>query len=223
MRVLLIAPPGAGKGTQGGVIAAHFGIPHVATGDLLREHVARQTTLGKAVQEHLDRGELVPDRIILAMVREALDEAGRSEPRGYVLDGVPRTMDQARSLYRMARELDLTADVVLHLVAGDEELIRRLLARAVIEHRSDDTRDVIERRLALYHEVTAPIVNWYQERGILVGVDAMRPKEQVAREILTALEVMRPLIDHVPADARMNIDLTGLAVAFGESGGGQPA
>jgi adenylate kinase len=132
-------------------------------------------------------------------------------------------MDQARSLYRIARELDMTADVVLHLDAADEELARRLLARAVIEHRSDDTREVIERRLALYHDVTAPIVSWYRDRGILVAVDAMRPKEQVAREILTALEVMRPLIDHVPAEARRNIDLTGLAVAFGEPGGGQPA
>jgi adenylate kinase len=223
MRVLLIAPPGAGKGTQGGVIAAHFGIPHIATGELLRDHVARQSALGKAVQDHLDRGELVPDAVVLDMVREALLDAASSEPRGYVLDGIPRTMDQARALYRIGRELDMTADVVLHLAAADDELLRRLLARAVIEHRSDDTRDVIERRLALYHDITAPITSWYRDRGILVSVDAMRPKEQVAREILTALEVMRPLIDHVPAEARRHIDLTGLAVAFGEPNGGQPA
>jgi adenylate kinase len=216
LRVLLIAPPGAGKGTQGGVIAAHFGIPHIATGDLLRHHVAAQTPLGQAVQAHLDRGELAPDQTVLDIVREALAEAAAGPDRGYVLDGVPRNMDQARTLYRMARELDMTADVVLHLDAEDSELIRRLLARAVIEHRSDDTREVIERRLALYHDVTAPIVSWYAQRGILISVDAMRPREQVAREILTALEVMRPMIDHVPAEARRTIDLTGLDVAFGD-------
>jgi adenylate kinase len=112
----------------------------------------------------------------------------------------------------------MTADVVLHLDAEDSELIRRLLARAVIEHRSDDTREVIERRLALYHDVTAPILSWYAQRGILISVDAMRPREQVAREILTALEVMRPMLDHLPAEARRTIDLTGLDVAFGDVG-----
>src|SRR5215211_349787 len=161
MRVLMIAPPGAGKGTQGAVIAAHFGIPHIATGDLLRDHVARQTDLGRAVKERLDRGELVPDEIVLDMVREAFI-AAKEAGGGYVLDGIPRNMAHAR---------------------------------AALEHRSDDTEEVIRRRLALYHEVTHPIVAWYGERGILVSVDAMRPAEQVGREILTALAVMRPLVD----------------------------
>src|SRR5690242_17629633 len=98
MRVLMIAPPGAGKGTQGALIAAHFDSRHIATGDLLRDHVARQTELGRAVQQHLDRGELVPDEIVLDMVREALVEA-KAAGRGYVLDGVPRTMQQARASY----------------------------------------------------------------------------------------------------------------------------
>jgi adenylate kinase len=116
----------------------------------------------------------------------------------------------------------MTADVALHLNADDGTLTRRLLARAALEHRSDDTEEVISRRLALYHEVTAPIVSWYRDRGILVSVDAMRPREQVGREILTALEVMRPLIDHVPEEARRPIDLTSLGVAFGEPGPGTP-
>jgi adenylate kinase len=214
MRVLMIAPPGAGKGTQGTLIAAHFDVPHIATGELLREHVARQTELGRAVQQHLERGDLVPDEIVLDMVREAM-VAAKAAGGGYVLDGVPRTMEQARATYRIGRELQMTANVALHLQAEDAELVRRLLARAKLEGRTDDTEDVIRHRLALYHEVTHPIVAWYRERGILVSVDAMRPAEQVGREILTALEVMRPLVDHVPEEARRPVDLTTLGEAFG--------
>jgi adenylate kinase len=216
MRVLLVAPPGAGKGTQGALIATHFTIPHIATGDLLRDHVARGTALGKAVQDHLGRGELVPDDIVLDMVRAAFMEA-KAGGGGYVLDGMPRNMTQARELYEIGRGLEMTANVALHLKADDEELIRRLLARAALEGRSDDTEPVIRRRLALYHEVTHPIVDWYASRGILVSVDAVRPVDRVARQILTALEAMRPLVEHVPEHARRSIDLTGLGAAFGQS------
>lgn len=214
MRVLMIAPPGAGKGTQGALIAAHFGIPHIATGEMLREHVARQTSLGQDIQTYLDRGELVPDRVVLDMLREAM-VAAKTAGGGFVLDGIPRNMNQARAAYLMGRELGMTADVALHLQAGDEELMGRLLARAALEHRSDDTADIIAQRLALYHEVTSPIISWYRDRGILVSVDAMRSVQQVGREILTALEAMRPLLDHVPPHARRPLDLTGLGDAFG--------
>jgi adenylate kinase len=215
MRVLLVAPPGAGKGTQGAVIAAHFDIPHIATGDLLRDHVAQQTELGRTVKERLARGELVPDEIVLDMVRHAMVEA-KKQGRGYVLDGVPRNMPQARALYQIGRDLAMTADVALYLEADDEELTRRLLARAALEHRSDDTEEVIRRRLELYHEVTHPIVEWYAGRGILVSVYAMRPAELVGRQILTALETMRPLLKHVPDHLRRPIDLTTLGAAFGQ-------
>src|SRR6266581_999995 len=220
MRVLMIAPPGAGKGTQGALIATHFNIPHIATGELLRDHVARGTALGQAVKAYLDRGELVPDQIVLDMVREAMI-AAKAAGGGYVLDGIPRNMEQARAAYEIGRELGMTADVALHLQADDAELTRRLLARAALEHRSDDTEEVIRRRLELYHEVTHPIVDWYGERGILVSVDAMRPAEQVGREILAALEVMRVMVDHVPPEARRPIDLTSLGVAFGQARNGQ--
>jgi len=216
MRVLMVAPPGAGKGTQGAVIAAHFDIPHIATGELLRDHVARMTPLGRAVRDRLDRGELVPDEIVLDMVEDALREAKR-DGTGYVLDGMPRNLTQARAIYQVAKSLEMTANVALHLKADDDELIRRLLARAALEHRTDDTEEVIRRRLALYHEVTHPIVAWYAERGILVSVDAMRPVERVGRQILTALEAMRPLVDHVPESARRPVDLTGLGAAFGDA------
>ena len=196
----MVAPPGAGKGTQGALIATHFNIPHIATGDLLRQHVAHQTDLGRAVQELLTRGELVPDEIVLGMVREALI-AAKEAGTGYVLDGIPRNMEQARAAYRIGLELSMTANVALHLQADDEEVTRRLLARAALEHRADDTEDVIRTRLELYHDVTHPIVAWYAERGILVSVDAMRPAEAVGREILAALEVMRSIVDAVPEQA----------------------
>jgi adenylate kinase len=196
MRVVMIAPPGAGKGTQGGLIAAHFGIPHVATGELLRDHVARRTDLGRSIEGHLDRGKLVPDDVMVDIVRMAFVDA-KAGRGGYVLDGVPRTMDQARAGYAIARELGMVADVALHLRADDHELMRRLLARADLEHRSDDTEKVIRKRLKVYHRMTHPIVAWYAERGILVSVNAMRPAEQVSRDILAALDARRPLVDDV--------------------------
>ena len=134
---------------------------------------------------------------------------------GYVLDGVPRTMEQARALYGIARELGMTADVALHLEVREPELVRRLLARAADQGRSDDTDEVIRRRLTLYDEVTHPILDWYGERGILVSVDAERPIEAVGRHILTALEVMQQMIADNPGVQRRAIDLTGLGKAFG--------
>jgi len=217
MRVLMIAPPGAGKGTQGELIAAHFTIPHIATGELLRDHVARQTALGRQVQAYLDRGELVPDQIVLDMVREAMI-AAKAAGGGYVLDGIPRNMEQARAAYEIGLELGMTADVALHLQADDAELTRRLRARAALEHRSDDTAEVIAQRLALYHEVTSPIVAWYRDRGILICVDAMRSAQEVGREILAALEEIRPSLDHAPAGERLPPDLTGLGEAYGAAG-----
>ncbi len=216
MRVLMIAPPGAGKGTQGALIAAHFDIPHIATGELLRDHVARRTALGLAVQEYLDRGELVPDQIVLDMVREEV-VAAKAAGWGFVLDGIPRNMHQARALYLIGRELAMIADVALHLQADDEELMRRLLARAALEHRSDDTTEIITERLAVYDAVTSPILAWYRDRGILVSVDAMRSAHQVGREILTALEAMRPFLDNVPGQVGHSVDLTSLGDAFGVS------
>ena len=212
MKVLMIAPPGAGKGTQGLVIARHFEIPHIATGDLLRDHVARGTQLGRSVEHYLDRGELVPDEVVLEMVRGAFEAA---KGGGYVLDGMPRTIEQARAVYEIAVEMGMTADVALHLQVQDEELLRRLLARAAVEQRSDDTEEVIRRRLELYVDLTHPIVDWYGERGILVSVDAMRPADQVGQHILTALEVMRQMIEGNPDLARRPVDLTGLGAAFG--------
>ena len=212
MKVLMIAPPGAGKGTQGALIAGHFGVPHIATGDLLRDHVNRKTELGREIRQFLDRGELVPDEVVLEMVRGAFEQARGG---GYVLDGIPRTIRQARALYDIAVELEMTSQVALHLQVEDAELVRRLLARAAEQGRSDDTEEVIQRRLALYYEVTHPIVDWYGERGILVSVDAMRQADAVGRQILTTLTVMQQMTDADPDVTRRPIDLTGLGAAFG--------
>lgn len=214
MRVLMIAPPGAGKGTQAERISAHFGVPHIATGDLLRDHVSRGTDIGVQVGDYLDEGELVPDEIVLEMAKEAVEQAKR-DGGGYVLDGIPRTLTQARALYELAVDLDMTAHVALNLQVEESELVRRLLARAEAQQRSDDTEEVIRRRLAVFQEVTRPIIDWYGERGILVSVDAERPIDDVAREILTALEVLRSVVDHVPDAARSPIDLATLHTAFG--------
>ena len=188
MKVLLIAPPGAGKGTQGAVIAEHFGIPHIATGDALRDEVARGTDLGRQVQDAVARGDLVPDEVILEMVRRALADL---QGGGYVLDGVPRTMAQAKALFEIAVDVGMTADVALHLQVEDAALVQRLLDRAAVQGRSDDTEDVIRRRIALYHEVTQPILSWYGERQILVSIDAGMPPDDVSREVIEALDLRR--------------------------------
>lgn len=212
MRILMIAPPGAGKGTQGERIARHFAVPHIATGDLLRDHASRGSELGRAVQHHLDRGDLVPDDVVLGMVREAVEAAAATEQRGYVLDGIPRTIHQARQLYLIARDLDMTADVALHLQVSDAEVVRRLLARAAEQGRSDDSEDVIRRRLDLYHDVTQPILAWYEERGILIVVNGEGPTQQITRQILTALEQVRP---DERRSTRDPLEMGSLEAAFG--------
>lgn len=214
MRVLMVAAPGAGKGTQGERIAEHFGVRHIATGDLLRAHVKDRTALGKRVEAAMSRGELVSDDVVLEMVRSAMEEV-RADDGGYVLDGMPRTLEQARALYAMGVELDLTADVALHLVVDEAELVRRLLERAHTQGRADDTEEVIRTRLALYNDVTAPILDYYAGRGILVTVDGARPVDAVTDQVLTALEVLRQTVARGSDAPRRPIDLTPLGAAFG--------
>ncbi|GAA4261818.1 hypothetical protein GCM10022255_095990 [Dactylosporangium darangshiense] len=198
----------------GAVIAAHFNIPHIAMGELLRDHVARRTDLGRAAQVHLSRGEVVPDELVLDLARRELTAARAGGE--YLLEGMPRTLRQAREAYKIALHLGMTANVALHLGVDDEELIRRLVSRAALE-RCQDTVDVIRDWLELYHQATKPLVAWYSQRGILVRADAMRPTIQVGREIIAALEAMRPLVGHVPEQLRQPVDLTGVGAEFGPS------
>jgi len=217
MRVLMIAPPGAGKGNSGR--ADRRALRHPAHRDrrvaARSRRAADRARPGRPGIPGPRRTRARPGRPGHGAGGDGRREGGRRRvcPRR-----IPRNMPQARATYLIGLELGMTADVALHLQAGDAELMRRLLARAALEHRSDDTADIIAQRLALYHEVTSPIISWYRDRGILVSVDAMRSAQQVGREILAALEAMRPFLDQVPALARRSVDLTGLGDAFGATG-----
>ena len=190
MRLLLIGAPGAGKGTQAVQLADRLGITHISSGDLLRKHVTEGTTLGKAVKQYVSRGDLVPDQVVLDMLRKPIVAA--SEGGGYVLDGFPRTVDQAKVAYGTAKQLGVAVQVAVHLDVPTEELVRRLLARG---RGSDDTKDVIEHRLEVYEEKTRPMVAYYAEREELITVDGSLPADEVTRSIVEQLDVLRPALD----------------------------
>jgi adenylate kinase len=190
VRMLLLAPPGAGKGTQADRIASHFGIPHISTGDLFRAHVVEGTELGHQVQAYLDRGDLVPDEIVLSMVRTAVQDAMAARG-GYLLDGFPRNLAQARAGYRIAKEIGATVRAVLHFEVPEPELVRRLLARGAVGGRTDDNEGTIRHRLDVYNTETAPLLDYYRGRGVLVTVNADQPVDDVTAQSLAALEVMR--------------------------------
>jgi adenylate kinase len=184
--ILLLGPQGAGKGTQGRLVAAEHDIPHVATGDMLRNAMASGTELGRQVKPIYDAGHLVPDDLMIALIRERL---GLDDARGgFVLDGFPRTMPQAEALEEMLREIGRDLDVVFEFQLEDEVGRERMLRRAAEEGRADDTPEAIAERLRLYHEETEPLVEYYRTRGNLVGVHADRPVAEVFGEIQQALE-----------------------------------
>ena len=184
--ILLLGPQGAGKGTQGKLIAAEYGIPHVATGDILRTAIAEGTELGRKVKPIYDAGQLVPDELVIDLIRERLGEDDARE--GFVLDGFPRTMRQAEALDEMLRETGHELDVVFELQLPDEVGRARMLRRAAEEGRADDTPEAIDKRLRIYHDQTAPLVEYYRSRGHLVGIHADRPIPEVFAEIQRALE-----------------------------------
>ena len=188
MRILLIGAPGAGKGTQATLVAERFGITHISSGDLLRKHVSEQTAIGRAAKAYLARGDLVPDAIVMDMLRKPVVAASASG--GYVLDGFPRTVGQAEALERGSQ---LPApDAVVHLVVPDAAVRERLAGRAADEGRADDADpDVIARRLRVYHDETEPLVAHYRDEGILVTVDGDAAPDEVTRRILAAVQAAR--------------------------------
>jgi adenylate kinase len=186
MNILLLGPQGAGKGTQGKLIAAGYGIPHIATGDMLREAMAAGTALGRRVKPIYDAGQLVPDDLMVELIRERLGQPDAAE--GFVLDGFPRTMAQAEALDEMLREIGRELDVVFGFQLADAVGRERMLRRAAEEGRPDDTPEAIDRRLRLYHEETEPLIEHYRARGRLVGIHADRTVQEVFREIQQALE-----------------------------------
>jgi adenylate kinase len=186
LNILLLGPQGAGKGTQAKRIAADYGLPHVATGDMLRAAIEAGTPLGVRAKPIYDRGELVPDELMIDLIRERLGEADTDE--GFILDGFPRTMKQAEALDAMLREIGRGLTIAFELRLPDQIAVERLLRRAELERRPDDTPEAIATRLALYHEETEPLVDYYRTQGNLVGIHADRPEDEVFFEIQQALE-----------------------------------
>ena len=188
MRLILMGPPGAGKGTQAKVVAEHFGIPAISTGDIFRTNVSNGTPLGTKAQEYMDQGEYVPDEITNLMVRNRIDEPD-AEP-GFLLDGYPRTLSQVEELDGMIKFTGHELDAVVVLTVDSEELVQRLLARAETDGRSDDTEDVIRRRQEVYAEQTAPLIEVYRDRDLLVEVDGLGEVDDVTQRIFAALDVI---------------------------------
>jgi adenylate kinase len=188
VNILLLGPQGSGKGTQAKRIAEEFGVPHIATGDMLRGAIAAETPFGLEVKPIVERGSLVPDDLMIGLIRERLDEDDARE--GFILDGFPRTMAQALALDAMLGEIGRDLDVVFELQIDDDVAVSRLAKRAVEEGRTDDTPDAIARRLAEYHDKTEPLVGYYRRRGNLVGVHADNPIDTVFGEIQEALQTV---------------------------------
>jgi adenylate kinase len=188
MRLLLIGAPGAGKGTQAERLAQRYGIAHISSGDLLRQHVQEQTALGRKIKSYLDRGDLVPDSMVLDMLRKPVVAA--VESGGYVLDGFPRTVEQAQASFPTAQALGAAVQAAVHLDVPRAELVRRLLARG---RGQDDTQAVIERRLQVYLDRTVPLLEYYAGREWMFTVDGSRPPDAVHQAIVARLHKLSAL------------------------------
>jgi adenylate kinase len=186
MRLIMLSPPGAGKGTHSEQLSEATGIAHISSGDLLRAEVARGTDLGLRLSEFTTRGDLVPDDVIFDILIPAVVEASRNTG-GYLLDGFPRTMPQALRAAQIGIELDLVSDAAIYLTAPDDVLVERLHDRAQRDGRADDTPEVIRHRLAVFAAQTQPLVDYYRGRGILLELDTDRPQEEVQADLRAQL------------------------------------
>ena len=189
VRVIMLSPPGAGKGTHSKWLTLQTGAAHISAGDLLRAEVARGSGLGQQVAAYTDRGDLVPDELIFRILAPAVVAAAR-HTGGYVLDGFPRTMPQALRAAQFGADLALTSNAVIYLTAPEEELVSRLLDRAGRDGRADDTLGVIRHRLAVFAAETAPLIDYYRGRGILLEVSTDRAEAEVQRDLLGRLQAL---------------------------------
>jgi adenylate kinase len=212
VRIVLVGPPGAGKGTQAQFIASHLAIPKISTGDIFRYNVSHGTALGRKAKDYMGRGDLVPDEVTIAMVRDRLSEDDAQE--GFLLDGFPRNVPQAETLEKMLSEWETRLDIVLELVVDDDEVVRRLSGRRTCHQcgrvwhvlfdpparddtcdddgselfqRDDDREETIRHRLEVYQDQTAPLIAYYADQGILLGLDATGPVEEVTERALSSL------------------------------------
>jgi adenylate kinase len=193
MRLVLLSPPGAGKGTLSAWLTEETGVAHISSGDLLRAEIARGSDLGRRLAEYTGRGALVPDEVMVDLLVPVVVAADR-DTGGYLLDGFPRTLPQALRAEQVGREQDLTADAVVYLTAPEEVLVARLAERAAEQGRADDAPAVIAHRLAVYAEVTAPLIDHYRDCGLLIEVDADRPVADIRTDLRQRL-AERGLLD----------------------------
>jgi adenylate kinase len=192
VRLLLIGAPGAGKGTQATRIADHFQLAHISSGDLLREHVAKGTAIGRTAQQYMERGDLVPDDVVLDMLRKPVTSAVAAG--GYVLDGFPRTVEQAEAAYAVAKDLGVAVQVAIHLAVDPASLVERLVARGQESGRTDDTPEVIRHRIDVYQERTQPLLDYYAERERLIQVNGERRVEEVTWSVIVQLQKAQRLL-----------------------------
>lgn len=184
--LILFGPPGSGKGTQSVRIAEKFNLVHISTGDIFRREIKNQTTLGMKVQHIIEKGELVPDELLMDILRSAMQQAG--EPSGFVFDGFPRTLRQAEDLDKLLSETGNLVNLVIALEVDEEEIVKRLLKRAQEEGRKDDTEAVIRNRMKVYHDQTHPLMDYYQRQGKLTSLHGVGSVEDIFRSIAAVVE-----------------------------------
>jgi adenylate kinase len=186
MNIIFIGPPGAGKGTQAKILSNKYNIPHISTGDMLRAHISEGTKLGKEAEKFVKAGNLVPDSVIVVMIRDILQSDNAKN--GFLLDGFPRNLNQKEALDEMLYEIGKPIDNVLVLKVPEKELVNRLLDRAKKENRSDDTEEVIKNRLKVYRESTEPIIDAYEKKGLVRIIDGVGSIEEISQRIDEKIE-----------------------------------
>lgn len=185
MRMIFLGPPGAGKGTQAGIISEKLNIIHVSTGEILRSAIKNETELGKQAKSYIDKGELVPDRLVVDIIKDRLSQSDAES--GYILDGFPRNLEQAKVLDDILASMSQKIDHAINVDVPDNELVVRLLERARKEGRTDDNETVIKNRLKVYNESTLPLINYYKEKNILIDIDGVGDIDEITNSILSSI------------------------------------
>ncbi|MEU3859062.1 adenylate kinase [Streptomyces sp. NPDC028722] len=214
MRIVLVGPPGAGKGTQAVRLAEKLAVPHISTGDLFRANISQQTELGKLAKSYMDAGNLVPDEVTIAMAKDRMEQPDAAN--GFLLDGFPRNVSQAQALDRLLRDEDITLDAVLDLEVPEEEVVKRIAGRRICRNdsshvfhetyspakqegvcdvcggelyqRDDDSEDTVRKRLEVYHSQTEPIIDYYKSQGLVRTISSLGPVDEITRRALEALK-----------------------------------